>query len=86
MIVESVLWNGATLYGAEQVALETEAAQMWIDYGVTVQVIPKSVEDAVVASAQEFYADMEAQDPFYAKVRKSLLDWKNAVDTTFGKL
>jgi TRAP-type mannitol/chloroaromatic compound transport system substrate-binding protein len=86
MIVESVLWNGATLYGAEQIALECEAAQQWIDYGVKVQVIPKSVEDAVVASAQEFYAEMEAKDPFYAKVRKSLLDWKNAVDTSFGKL
>ncbi len=85
-VVESVLWSGATLYGAEQITAETEAAQKWIDYGVKVQPVPKSVEEAVVASAQEFYAEMEAKDPFYAKVRKSLLDWKNAVDTTFGKL
>lgn len=86
LVVEHVLWSGATFYGAKQIAAETETAQKWIDYGVEVQPVPQSVEDAVVASAQDFYAEMEAQDPFYAKVRKSLLDWKNAVDATFPKL
>jgi TRAP-type mannitol/chloroaromatic compound transport system substrate-binding protein len=86
LIVENMFWSGTTLLGAEQIAEETVIAKNWIDYGVKVQVIPKSVEDAVVNSAQEFYTQMEQEDAFYAKVRKSLLDWKNSVDTSFGKL
>jgi TRAP-type mannitol/chloroaromatic compound transport system substrate-binding protein len=86
IIVENIFWSGTTLLGAELIKAETEAAKQWIDYGVTVEPISPSVEEAVVASANEFYAQMEQDDPFYARVRKSLMDWKNSVDTSFGRL
>jgi len=63
-----------------------DAAPTYVDAGVTIEPIPQVVEDAVVQSALDFYADMEAADPFFAKVMQSLRDWRDAYNQVLPRL
>jgi TRAP-type mannitol/chloroaromatic compound transport system substrate-binding protein len=61
-------------------------AAKWQAAGVKIEPVPKFFEDAVVKSAMEFYAEMKAKDPFFAKVYDSLMAWKNLVNAAFPTL
>lgn len=86
LLVEEMYWNEGIRHYAEWTYKNTEAAATWIDYGVVVEPISSEIEDAVTASALEFYAEQAAKDPFYAKVYDSLLKWRDAYSNTYPRL
>jgi len=65
---------------AEQVLMDQEAIQMFIDYGVQVQPLPDVIEKAYAEEAVKFYDGMAAEDPFYAKVLESMRAFKAICD------
>lgn len=56
------------------------------DYGLVVEFIPSDIEDAMVDAAAEYYGEMSASDPFYAKVIESMDAYKAAIRGTFSRL
>jgi TRAP-type mannitol/chloroaromatic compound transport system substrate-binding protein len=46
------------------------------DYGTIVEPLPKAIEDTFMTTAEEYYNDKAAGDPFYAKVYQSQVDWR----------
>jgi len=71
----SVLAEPLTYY-AESVKLDQEALQKYIKYGTVVVNLPKEIEDAFLKTANAFFDERAAKDPFYAEVIKSQRDWK----------
>jgi TRAP-type mannitol/chloroaromatic compound transport system substrate-binding protein len=61
-------------------------AATWQKAGVNILPVPKYLEDALVQSANEYYAKMKATDPLWAKIYDSLKNWQNLVDTSFPRL
>ena len=85
-VLTEVGWaEGIKHFALNSVAL-MEAAPAYTQAGVVIEPIPQAVEDAVVQSALDFYADMEAADPFYAKVMQSLRDWRDAYNQVLPRL
>lgn len=56
---------------AEEMLVETENIQNFIDFGVKVLPLPPSIDEALIAASSEFYDKTAAGDPFYAEVLES---------------
>ncbi len=65
---------------------ETEAAAFWRDKGVTVKPVPQEVLDKLSEIAKEYYATKRAEDPFFAEIYDSMMDYKDALRGTFDRL
>jgi len=63
-------------YLSEQTALFEEGLRNFIDYGTTVEPLPKEIDDEFMRLAGEYYDEQAAADPFYAKVIKDQREWK----------
>jgi TRAP-type mannitol/chloroaromatic compound transport system substrate-binding protein len=85
-LVQEIYWQEGIRHYAEWTFKNTVAAPQWIDYGVIVEPINPSIEDALVAAAGEYYAERAAEDPFFAKVLKSLEDWRDSYKSTYPRL
>jgi TRAP-type mannitol/chloroaromatic compound transport system substrate-binding protein len=85
-IVEEVYWAEGIRHYGEWAYKATQATADWQAEGVQVLPMDPSVEDALVAAANEYYADMAAKDPFYAKVLESLQNWRDDFKTSFPRL
>jgi TRAP-type mannitol/chloroaromatic compound transport system substrate-binding protein len=66
----------APLFFAETMQLDAEALVKIKDYGVEVRQVPKVIDDAVRASAADWYAEKTAADPFLAEIMDSHVVWK----------
>jgi len=86
VLVQEIYWQEGIRHYAEWTFKNTVAAPQWIDYGVIVEPINPSIEDALVAAAGEYYAERAAEDPFFAKVLKSLEDWRDSYKSTYPRL
>jgi len=85
-IVEEVYWAEGIRHYGEWAYKATQITPDWEAQGVQVLPMDPSVEDALVAAAGEYYAEMAAKDPFFAKVLKSLEDWRDAFKSSFPRL
>ena len=85
-IVEQCYWAEGIKHYADWSFKNTNVVQDWIDYGVVVEPINPSIEDALVAAASEYYAERAAEDAFFAKVLKSLEDWRDAYKSAYPRL
>jgi len=85
-LVQEVYWRSGIRHYADWTLANTEIAQKWIDYGGILESIPSSVEDDLVAAASAYYAERAAEDPFFAKVLKSLEDWRDAYNSAYPRL
>ena len=85
-IVEEVYWAEGIRHYGEWAYKATQITADWEAEGVQVLPMDSSVEDALVVAAGEYYAEMAAKDPFFAKVLKSLEEWRDAFKTSFPRL
>jgi TRAP-type mannitol/chloroaromatic compound transport system substrate-binding protein len=86
VLVEELWWAEGIRGYAEWTFKNTTATQEWIDAGVQVLPTPKSVEDILIQYSTEFYQARGATNPFYAKLMKSLDDWRDAYAKTYPRL
>jgi len=75
-IVTAVVRSQVFDFYGEQLTLEAEAIQKFIDYGTIVEPLPQAIEEVWAEAATEFYAKGSAADPFYKKVYDSMMDFK----------
>jgi len=81
LIVEKMVWESAMReYGREE-WLNREAQQVMLDSGCTIEPIPADIDEALVATAQDFYARKASEDSFYAEVYSSILATKEYLDS-----
>ena len=85
-LVSGLLWEEGIRHYAEWTYKNTVATPEWIAQGVSVEPMAKSVEDAVMKYATEFYDEQSAADPFYARVMDSLNAWRDAYAATYPRL
>jgi TRAP-type mannitol/chloroaromatic compound transport system substrate-binding protein len=66
-----------TVYYDYSIVKASEAMQMIKDYGVTVQRLPKEIEDGFVAEAEAFFNDKMAEEGSnYSRIVNSMRAWK----------
>ena len=86
IILTEVGWaEGIKHFGLGSYEL-TQASPIWEAAGANIAPIPKDVEDAVVQSALEFYAEQSASDPFFKKTMESLQAWRDAYNKVLPRL
>jgi TRAP-type mannitol/chloroaromatic compound transport system substrate-binding protein len=85
-IASGLFWEEGIRHYAEWTYKNTVATQEWIERGVKVEPMAKSVEDAITQHANAFYDEQAAADPFYAKVMDSLNSWRDAYAATYPRL
>jgi TRAP-type mannitol/chloroaromatic compound transport system substrate-binding protein len=86
VLVEELWWAEGIRGYAEWTYKNTTAAKDWINAGVQVLPTPTSVEDILIQYSTEFYEARGATNPFYAKLMKSLSDWRDAYAATYPRL
>jgi TRAP-type mannitol/chloroaromatic compound transport system substrate-binding protein len=86
LLVEDMYWKAGIKIYADWTYANTMATPDWVDAGVNVEPAPQSVIDAVVNSANEYYADQTAADPFYRKVFEALAAWRDAYNAAYPQL
>ncbi|HUU62329.1 MAG TPA: TRAP transporter substrate-binding protein DctP [Dehalococcoidia bacterium] len=80
MIVEEAVRTTGFDYYAETVVLDDEFLVNFIDYGVEVLLLPKSIEDEILKVAFAYYDEKCAEDPFYAEIVESMRAFKAICD------
>ena len=85
-LVREIYWQEGIRHYAEWTYKNTMAKAKWVEAGVNVMPMGSSIEDALVEAANEYYAERAAEDPFFAKVLKSLQDWRDAYKATYPRL
>jgi TRAP-type mannitol/chloroaromatic compound transport system substrate-binding protein len=86
VLIEQVWWAEGIRHFAESTLANTVAAATWIEAGVEILPIPRTVEEELIRLAEEFYAKREAVDPFFARVIASLREWRDKYKATFPRL
>ena len=81
--MQAALYEEVFVNTEEQTRLDAEAVQFFLDKGLTVGPAPKSIEDAMVVAADEFYSERAATDPIYAKILESVNTWKDSFRSTY---
>lgn len=74
-LAQEIWWSYGIGYLAYWSGKQAEARTWWEDFGVTVEPLPREIEDAVLAAAKEFHAARAAECAFYARVLESLVNW-----------
>jgi len=85
LVQDEFIAQGIKYYTGKMYA-DTSAAKQFLDYGSNLLQPPADLEEALVQSAQEFYADESAKDPLFAKIAQSIMDFKEASRSTFARL
>jgi TRAP-type mannitol/chloroaromatic compound transport system substrate-binding protein len=70
-IVEQSWMSAVLQHYANELAKESWAIDQYVKYGVTVQPLPKAIDDAYLAAAKKYYAEKAASDPFFKKIYDS---------------
>jgi len=70
----------------ELIRKDLEAIANFQGYGTKVMRVPASIEDAYGTTAQGFYAENSAKDPFIKKVLDSYFGWQERVAEYWAKL
>jgi TRAP-type mannitol/chloroaromatic compound transport system substrate-binding protein len=82
-IVREACLAEAWKYYSQLATLDVDAIQAYQDYGVTVEKAPQALIDELLRQAEIFYADKAAEDPFYAEVYNSQMDYMKGLRQTF---
>jgi TRAP-type mannitol/chloroaromatic compound transport system substrate-binding protein len=86
VLFTELAWTEGIRHYAWRTYEDALATAKWLDYGAVVEPIAPEIEEAVVKSAQEFYAERAATDPFFNKVYESLLAWRDLYRDAFPRL
>ena len=70
----------------EKLALDIEAVQNFEDYGTNVGPIPPAIAAEVERQAVIFYDEMSAEDPFFAEVTDSILEFRKVYGEAWQRL
>jgi TRAP-type mannitol/chloroaromatic compound transport system substrate-binding protein len=77
LLVQTVVDEATDNYYGPTIVKDAQALQKIIDYGCTVEPLPKAIEDAFLAEAEAFYDEKMAQeDDLYRRVLESQREFK----------
>ena len=81
------MWQAAAIkYYADTTYLATEATSFWRDKGVTVKPVPQEILDELSGIAVEYYAKRRAEEPFFAEIYDSMMDYRDGLRGAFDRL
>ena len=86
ILVEEVCWSQGINYYAKSTSQIGVATETWEKAGVKISPISKSIEEALMESANEFYEKECASRPFYKKVYESMKKWQKMYRAAFPQL
>lgn len=86
LLVKEVCWSQGINYYAKATSQIGEATAIWEKAGVKILPVPKSIEDALMDSATEFYHKEFENRPFYKKVYESIHNWQKMYQAAFPRL
>jgi len=69
--VEQAWMSAVLMHYMKELTQEAWARDQFIKYGVKVQQLPKSIEEAYVKAANTFYAEKAAKDPLFKRIYES---------------
>lgn len=84
LVEEACMATGLEHY-AYMLREDVLAIQKLKDYGTNVLPVPESIEDAVLAAAEDYYAKKKAEDPMMAKVLDSIDAFKKTYREAFQR-
>jgi len=84
VLVEDCARAEALYYYQEMAVRVPEAVQAHKDVGVTVALLPASIDQAFVTEANKYLDEQAAADPAMAEVLKSMRDWEKTWKELYG--
>jgi len=85
-ILIDACWTEGIKHYTDGIANAVLVAETWKKAGVVIAPVPTFLNDALLKSANDYYAKMKATDPLWAKIYDSLMGWKSLVDASFPNL